>query len=96
VGLGGAWVGLVGGAGGWVGGWGRKGSNLRPRDYESPALTTELRPLDVAQARRATRQSVGQSRTRTRGRAEADHEQRRDGFRRDLGGTQLQHTWPGQ
>ena len=24
--------------------WGRKGSNLRPRDYESPALTTELRP----------------------------------------------------
>ncbi len=26
-------------------GWGRQGSNLRPRDYESPALTTELRPL---------------------------------------------------
>src|ERR1700689_4475363 len=25
--------------------WGREGSNLRPRDYESPALTTELRPL---------------------------------------------------
>src|SRR5580698_6047404 len=25
--------------------WGRQGSNLRPRDYESPALTTELRPL---------------------------------------------------
>ena len=24
--------------------WGRQGSNLRPRDYESPALTTELRP----------------------------------------------------
>lgn len=24
--------------------WGREGSNLRPRDYESPALTTELRP----------------------------------------------------
>jgi hypothetical protein len=26
---------------GW---WGRQGSNLRPRDYESPALTTELLP----------------------------------------------------
>jgi signal transduction histidine kinase len=25
-------------------GWGRQGSNLRPRDYESPALTTELLP----------------------------------------------------
>jgi hypothetical protein len=25
--------------------WGRQGSNLRPRDYESPALTTELLPL---------------------------------------------------
>jgi hypothetical protein len=24
--------------------WGRQGSNLRPRDYESPALTTELLP----------------------------------------------------
>ena len=24
--------------------WGRQGSNLRPRDYESPALTAELRP----------------------------------------------------
>jgi hypothetical protein len=24
--------------------WGRVGSNHRPRDYESPALTTELRP----------------------------------------------------
>ena len=24
-------------------GWARKGSNLRPSDYESPALTTELR-----------------------------------------------------
>ncbi len=23
--------------------WVRQGSNLRPRDYESPALTTELR-----------------------------------------------------
>ena len=28
--------------------WGRQGSNLRPRDYESPALTTELRPLELA------------------------------------------------
>src|SRR6185503_265168 len=28
---------------GWLR-WGREGSNLRPRDYESPALTTELRP----------------------------------------------------
>src|SRR5215510_9625936 len=27
--------------------WGRKGSNLRPRDYESPALTTELRPRRI-------------------------------------------------
>jgi hypothetical protein len=27
-----------------VGRWGRQGSNLRPRDYESPALTTELLP----------------------------------------------------
>ena len=27
-------------------GWGRQGSNLRPRDYESPALTTELLPLN--------------------------------------------------
>ena len=26
-------------------GWAREGSNLRPRDYESPALTTELRAL---------------------------------------------------
>ena len=25
--------------------WARQGSNLRPRDYESPALTTELRAL---------------------------------------------------
>jgi hypothetical protein len=25
--------------------WGRRGSNPRPRDYESPALTTELLPL---------------------------------------------------
>jgi hypothetical protein len=25
--------------------WGRQGSNLRPRDYESRALTTELLPL---------------------------------------------------
>ena len=25
-------------------GWGRWGSNPRPRDYESPALTTELLP----------------------------------------------------
>jgi hypothetical protein len=24
--------------------WGRWGSNPRPRDYESPALTTELQP----------------------------------------------------
>ena len=23
--------------------WARQGSNLRPKDYESPALTTELR-----------------------------------------------------
>ena len=29
--------------------WGRQGSNLRPRDYESPALTTELRPREVVQ-----------------------------------------------
>ena len=28
--------------------WGRQGSNLRPRDYESPALTTELLPLRLA------------------------------------------------
>ena len=26
----------------WV--WGGQGSNLRPRDYESPALTAELPP----------------------------------------------------
>ena len=26
--------------------WGRWGSNPRPRDYESPALTTELLPLN--------------------------------------------------
>ena len=25
--------------------WARQGSNLRPKDYESPALTTELRAL---------------------------------------------------
>jgi hypothetical protein len=25
-----------------VGRWARQGSNLRPKDYESPALTTEL------------------------------------------------------
>src|SRR5271169_5254413 len=27
--------------------WGRQGSNLRPKDYESPALTTELRPQRI-------------------------------------------------
>ena len=27
-----------------AGSWGRRGSNPRPSDYESPALTTELRP----------------------------------------------------
>ena len=27
--------------------WGRQGSNLRPRDYESPALTTELLPPEL-------------------------------------------------
>src|SRR5262245_29059624 len=32
--------------------WGREGSNLRPRDYESPALTTELRPRRYVHARR--------------------------------------------
>jgi hypothetical protein len=31
--------------GAWYFWWGRQGSNLRPRDYESPALTTELLPL---------------------------------------------------
>ncbi len=30
--------------------WGRVGSNHRPKDYESPALTAELRPPDDAQA----------------------------------------------
>ncbi len=36
----------------WSGWWARKGSNLRPSDYESPALTTELRarraPMNLA------------------------------------------------
>ena len=38
---------------GWLRGaaWGRQGSNLRPRDYESPALTTELRPRATGMAR---------------------------------------------
>src|SRR5580765_2441066 len=34
--------------------WARQGSNLRPKDYESPALTTELRaraPLGSSGAR---------------------------------------------
>src|ERR1035438_10230708 len=34
--------------------WARQGSNLRPRDYESPALTTELRALPVTAVCRAT------------------------------------------
>ena len=34
----------TGGAPAAVTWWGRLGSNQRPRDYESPALTTELRP----------------------------------------------------
>jgi hypothetical protein len=29
--------------------WARQGSNLRPEDYESPALTTELRARVEAQ-----------------------------------------------
>ena len=29
----------------WFHRWARQGSNLRPRDYESPALTAELRAL---------------------------------------------------
>ena len=32
--------------------WGRMGSNHRPRDYESPALTTELRPRSAVSIRR--------------------------------------------
>ncbi len=35
--------GLPEGATAGVGRWARLGSNQRPRDYESPALTTELR-----------------------------------------------------
>ena len=31
--------------------WARQGSNLRPRDYESPALTTELLARDDASVR---------------------------------------------
>ncbi len=31
--------------------WAREGSNLRPRDYESPALTTELRAHGASTAR---------------------------------------------
>jgi hypothetical protein len=37
--------------------WARQGSNLRPRDYESPALTTEL--LARVRTRRATRKLRG-------------------------------------
>jgi hypothetical protein len=35
--------------------WGRQGSNLRPRDYESPALTTELLPLELVFLRATNR-----------------------------------------
>src|ERR1700688_1412930 len=35
--------------------WGREGSSLRPRDYQSPALTTELRPLTVLRLTRPGR-----------------------------------------
>jgi hypothetical protein len=38
----------------WFHRWARQGSNLRPRDYESPALTTELRALPVTAVCRAT------------------------------------------
>ena len=34
--------------------WGRQGSNLRPRDYESPALTTELLPRGATTRETAT------------------------------------------
>ena len=44
--------------------WGRRGSNPRPRDYESPALTTELRPqsgLSVAYSEPCPAYSSGRS-----------------------------------
>jgi Periplasmic binding proteins and sugar binding domain of LacI family len=40
-------------------GWARQGSNLRPRDYESPALTTELLARDRRAATEAMAPGVG-------------------------------------
>src|ERR1700681_2664275 len=46
--------------------WGREGSNLRPRDYESPALTTELRPrIGRQQSEKRSRASCSGGETRT-------------------------------
>jgi hypothetical protein len=40
--------------------WGWQGSNLRPRDYESPALTTELQPRSPAsRPGRQARKGIG-------------------------------------
>ena len=51
--------------------WGRQGSNLRPRDYESPALTTELLPREATAAARSadvTRSTVHRSARSSRAR----------------------------
>jgi len=61
----------------WTFLWGRRGSNPRPRDYESPALTTELLPRIFGTGRLRVHHEVGpRSRSRLR-----------DRHRRRTGGT---------